>query len=413
MKNNTLFFVILLITACTRQDGIETITTNSNNDISTIRSYEEALKIAQDAIPILEKKSTTRGKSKSRKIDLNENKVFKLDAKTRTQTSNDTLIYVFNFENNEGFALVSASKNTEGLLAITEKGYCDPNTRSDIGGFELFLEMAKEYVAYSRSGGLIDYKDSLISTTYNYVGPYITVMWGQDCPEGEFCPNGAAGCTNTAMAQIMTYFQTPSSISLTYSGRDKSSQSLYWSAMTFHNSGHPVTVCSDTTIHKAIGRLHRQLGELNHSTYHTDGSGTGTQTQYYARSTFISLGYSCGNWSNYTGTSARNELNNAHLFLIRGETASGDGHAWAFDGYITKTEVYYEMINSGVGWTPTGDIRYVISNYNHFNWGWEGDNNGYFYEGIYDTSQGSIWDTSFHYMNYNYGTDIKLLSVYH
>ena len=409
IRNLSLLAVVSLMTACSYQEIVESAPTEPNKPVNSIRSYAEALKIAQEAIPILNKEATTRGESNNRKIDISEKTVIKLDIKTRAKNcSNDTLIYVFNFENNEGFALVSASPNTEGLLAITEKGHCDPSTRSNVCGFEIFLDMAKDYVANSGNRDLIDYMDS-VSTTYAYVGPYVTVKWGQTHPEGEFCPNGIAGCTNTAMAQIMSYFHYPSSISLTYSGRDKSSQNLYWSAMENHSTGHSVIVCGDTITHKSIGRLHRQLGELNNSTYGTNGTNANTNL---IKPTFVTLGYTCGYWENYSGTSARSELNNSHIFLMRGVTSAEEGHAWVFDGYMTKTETHYEMVNYGSGWVPTGEIHYRTSYYNHMNWGWYGENNGYFSENVYNTSQATYWDTLSNNANYNFCYLVKLLSVY-
>lgn len=411
IKNILLLAVVLAMTACSNQENVESTPTFPHQSVSDIRSYAEALKIAQEAIPMLNDGSTTRSESSySRKIDISKKEVIKIDAKTRGNSGiNDTIIYVFNFENNEGFALVSASKNTEGLLAITEKGHCDPSSRSNVCGFEIFLDLAKEYVANSKSRDLIDYKDSVVSS-YDYVGPYVTVKWGKYYPEGEFCPNNIAGCVNIAMAQIMTKFQYPSSINLTYAGRDKSSQTLNWSAMKLHSAGHAVSYCSDTTTHKSIGRLHRQLGEMNHSSYNSDGTGT---TSEYIIPTFNILGYSYGNWSSYTGTSARNELNNGHVFLMLGTATPEGGHGWVFDGYMKKTDVHYEMINSGYGWVPTGEIHNVISYYNHMNWGWYGNNNGYFSENVYNTSQAISWDMSNNIYNLDFNTDINLLGVYH
>ena len=73
--------IISLMTACTNQGEIETSPASNNQNVSSIRSYSEALKIAQDAIPMLNDKATTRGESCKRKIDLNDKKVFKLNAK--------------------------------------------------------------------------------------------------------------------------------------------------------------------------------------------------------------------------------------------------------------------------------------------------------------------------------------------
>jgi hypothetical protein len=418
--------IALFITACSNQESYEqgSFQTKSNNPESDIRSYEEALAIAQASIPMLEQTSSnTRSGHIQRKIDLNDKKVFKLDEKEKTRAYsniNDTLIYVFNFEDNAGFALVSASKNTDGLLAITEQGYCDPDTPSEIEGLEMFKAMAKEYVRRATveiprgpNDPIIETRDS-ITYSYSTVGPYVNVRWGQLHPEGEYCPNGKSGCTNTAMAQIMAYYNYPTSIDLTYTGADINTQSLNWSSMKAHNTGHVLSACSTPEYHKAIGRLMRQLGELNHSEYKTTPKvATSTHSQVYAIPTFTSLGYTCGNWNTYAGFFARAQLNNAHLFLIRGTCDEG-GHAWVLDGYKTVTITIREMARTATsGWFFTGQVSVENDHYMHFNWGWYGDSNGYFAEGVYDTTQAQYYDAVTTDSVHNFTTGIKLLNVYH
>ena len=115
----------------------------SANNVSTIRSFDEALQIAQSSISLVDGTGQTRSGS-PRKIDLNNWKIFENDLKTRANSnSNDTLMYVFNFEDNQGFAIVSASKETEGLIAVTESGSYDPSTSSNIDGFNIYMDMAK------------------------------------------------------------------------------------------------------------------------------------------------------------------------------------------------------------------------------------------------------------------------------
>lgn len=419
-----LLFATSIIIACSNQDYnvfecVQKETTKNKNDI---RNYAEALVIAQASISMLEESNShTRLEGVSRIIDLNDRKVFKLDAKTRTNSDiNDTLIYIFNFEDNAGFALVSASKNTEGLLAITEQGHCDPNTPTDIWGFERFKEMAKEYVRRSQEqketwqlrtpdGPIVETKDS-ITYSFSQVGPYVTVKWGQENPEGEFCPNGYAGCANTAMAQIMSYYNQPTSINITYDG-SYSTLGLNWSNMKAHATGHTISSCSTTNTHIMIARLLRQLGELNHSFYLDDG--TGTFTDIYADSTFLQLGYNCGSWSSYTSFYARNQLNNAHLYLVRG-TCSEGSHVWVFDGYKTRLKTIRKMARTATsGWFFTGEVTTETDYFIHLNWGSYGNCNGYFAEGVYNTTQAFSYDTGTNNLNHNFNTDIQFLNVYH
>lgn len=182
--------------------------------------------------------------------------------------------------------------------------------------------------------------------------------------------------------------------------------------MRLHSTGHDLSACSDTTIHNSIGRLLRQLGELNQSNY-SNPNHTSTSSQTYPQTGLNILGYNYGSAGNYAGTFVRNELNNGHIFLTTGTTLSSQGHAWVFDGYITKTEIHYEMINKGPGWVPTGETHNHISYYNHMNWGWYGNNNGYFSENVYNTSQATYWDTSINDHYYDLCYNVKYISVYH
>lgn len=214
--------------SCSQQEMTESVPSETANlkTKSGIRSYGEALKIAENAIGMLENpKASTRDAKHSRKIDFSASKFIMNKGKTRGDSNcSDSLIYVFNFENDEGFALVSASKNTEGLLAVTEQGHCNPETPSGIEGFDMFIDMAKIYVNNSSELKYRDPIDTLVnmnvvdSIINITVGPHLSVRWGDANPEGENFNNGKAGCTNVAMAQILTYFNYPTQINLTYNG---------------------------------------------------------------------------------------------------------------------------------------------------------------------------------------------------
>lgn len=393
MKKNFLFVLAaaLMMAACSKQESIESTPAipTAKTSMSNMRSYEEALRIAENAIGMLEdSKSSTRSTEKCRKINLSENKVIMRDAKTRGESgASDSLIYVFNFENNEGFALVSASKNTEGLLAVTEKGHFEPDHPSDIKGFDDFLSLAKEYVINAPAGEFSHVENGLTDIVFEYitVGPYLEVKWGQGKGkvEGELFSNKVAGCANIALGQIMTYYEYPDSIALTYKDADVSMQNLPWSSMRLHNNGntHSETflpgVCKNMSAHKAIARLIRQLGELNHS--YPDGDETAT-TALYIPQTMNTLGYTVS----ATALSAiRSEIDNNHLMFVTGKNYQYlyDSHAWVMDGYKKEIQKERTIINGLTHDTVTG-----VFYYNHFNWGDYGAYNGYFSENIYAQS---------------------------
>ena len=385
MKKFYLFVCLALFAlACTENDISNVITLKKDdNSKSSIRSFDEALEIAQASIVMVDGQAKTRAAS-PRKIALSESKVYKLDAKTRTSSEmNDTLMYVFNFENNQGFAIISANRNAEALIAVTEKGYYDPDIPSEVEGFNFYIEMAKEYLRLWPIDPIDPdsiYRDSIvIAPDYSLeVGPYVSVAWGQFSPEGELCPNGISGCTNTALAQIMSYYEYPASINITYNNTPYV-ENLNWSLMKSHVTQHPYSNCSSQTTHMSISQLHRQLGHLNNSQYAYNH--TGTNSTVYAKGTMQGLGYQTGDWNSYDIALAMNHLNANHLLLMIGNVNSGGGHAWLSDGYLPYRQYVYRLEPIGIdgAWVVTNVTPGTVVLYRcHMNWGWYGVYNGYF-----------------------------------
>lgn len=421
--------VNLIMAACSDYDSNDINSpTRINTDVSNkIRSYEDALRIAQASISMLnDSKTSTRGVSNTRKIDMSDKSIVKVDAKTRTNLNiNDTLIYVFNFENNEGFALVSASKNTEGLIAITEKGHYVPDVRSENEGFNLFMEMAKQYII-KKGITEIDTTETLygVDTVYvhNITGPYVSVKWGQDNPEGEFCPNNKSGCAATAMAQVMSYFEYPNSMSLTYYGHDLSNQYFNWSSMKAHAPEYPsgLPSCNSDT-HKSISRLCRQLGERAGSSYLTGETSTRTDS---IRPCMVYYGYqtstnSYGNWAVFSENNIRNALDNGQLLFVKGmrrlENGSfGDGHIWVADGYdnLTTTIYAYSYKNGSDEITIDFVIGPTQNVYYHFNWGWYGSCNGYFTGTVFNSDNVTFPDTPNNSQGYYANVNVATLAVW-
>lgn len=120
------------------------------------RSFAEAVEIARNSINMLEEdKAATRSVTPARKLNLKDGvKAFR-KAGTRSgeaSSDNDTLLYVFNFEDNQGFSVVSASRHSEGLIAVVEEGSYDPAVPTGNPGFDTYMNMAKAYVAYKDKG---------------------------------------------------------------------------------------------------------------------------------------------------------------------------------------------------------------------------------------------------------------------
>ncbi len=417
-------FIFILVIGCSNEIESDN-KTYANIDDSMVqiklRTYQEALEIAQKSISILEgEKGITRSSVKRRSVDKNAVIISSKQNITRsTNCQGDTLLYVFNYSDNQGFAVVSASKDTEGLLAITDKGRYNTEECSGIEGFDMFMDLATVYVQYSKPGiklrppyDFTEIKDS-IAVHESYDGPYVTVRWGQTGVEGGVCPNHTAGCAITAMAQAMSYYEYPAFIALTYDGADELIQLLNWSDIKNHISYYE---CNDSpTYHTAIARLCRQLGELAGTTYGSQGSSTGNAGMEYAMQ---SMGYQTGGWQAYNETPLISNIQQHKILLMRGsrynETGEEIGHAWLLDGVYTRTtEVFtFSKTQFELFWNLVY-YNTMTSYYYHFNWGYDGSNNGYFSGNVFNTANVVNPDTNMNYINKNYNINVMYLPIYH
>jgi len=411
-KSLFLFAAILLVlTACSNNEVMNSIPVQGDKQTSAVRSYEEALQVAEASISVLEGSTKTRTTT-SRKVDMNNIKVCVAEKATGAK---DTLLYVFNFENNQGFSIVSASKNTNSLLAVTEMGSYDPEKGSEIEGFNQFVDLAKKYVSNTRGGGpVIAFRDSIVYVN-EYAGPYVEVTWGQEYTEGELFPNSIAGCWNIAITQIMTYYQYPTSISLTYPGADKSTQTLNWSQLKAHETEHTLISCTDTVTHKATSRFVRQVGYMNGS-YSVSGSGTAVNALLIP-TTLSTLGYQTQFYDDdeVTVSTLRSELDSNHLFAMMGNLwTEPAGHVWVLDGYTRTGSITYYLDRVAANldeWEVVGSSDNTTTLL-HFNWGWYGDCNGYFEAGVYNTHNATSYDNNHHPQTYDFSLLVQARSIY-
>ena len=245
MKRKYLFlFGTLAVVACSTEDVFNAEDSTLSGRVSMYRSVEDAMNIAQSAIGMIGDVST---RSVSRTIDA-ANLQYVVASATKGNAGNDTLLYIVNFANEEGFAVISANKSAEGLLAVIEKGSYQEGklNYAENKGFADFMEWAKEYNRMANNSimseesvnALVERKTVVDTLSSQRVKTMVEVQWGQTGIEGTYAPNKKAGCSNTAMAQIMSYFCFPSTIAITYDGATINSQTLDWTAMKEHKITH-------------------------------------------------------------------------------------------------------------------------------------------------------------------------------
>lgn len=397
----SLFFSIFL-SSCS-QDDMYSCSKNENDEeniqpqLSEKRSLDEALSIVYDAINQRDSHST-RSDSKARKVKIFETKYITSDctSKTRAANSIDTLMYAFNFENNEGFALVTADRHLEGLVALTECGNYSTEIESDVPAFGLYMNQVRDYIVNSEPIESVGnppldpvYEWKLEEdTTYYLYGPYVEMRWGQNAPYNSSVPSPTiqrAGCAPIAIAQVMSFFESPARMRMTFISLF-TVENIDWDVIKTHVSSEyfpsnnlNYCYCSNSASHQAIAHIVRQIGKYCDIDYSNGGVGfskIGTaldKLDYDFESCSMS-----GTTYNSNISAARAGIRNQKLTILCGLSDS-DGHAWVMDGYRARTIHSYEYRRE-VNTTQWELYREYTSStyYNHYNWGWNGACNGYF-----------------------------------
>lgn len=333
--------------------------------------------------------------------------------KSTESTDTSTILYVVNFEDDAGYAVLAAdSRLPVDIYAVTEKGRADRNdlSSSDCNG-ETFNPLA---IIHASAASIINVSDSLIkdpdaddpkrphpydtlrdiwagewvitrwgpwTTSINYPAMLMT-QWGQGSPYKDMTGAQYAGCGVTAVAQMMAYNQYPpllDGISLPYYILRKMQHISINSAYA-----------DDVAVlfkHIFIGCKAKSYGEdgtlvwpKNIVTY-LENLGYKNVDIYKNPSKFnTSLVYN----SIVKGYPAIITAVNSDTDLGDIITGNGDAHTWVIDGYVKQAR-HGEKVGekTGQSYGGTGESREFV----HCNWGWNGNYDGYFYPGIFNENK--------------------------
>ncbi len=321
---------------------------------------------------------------------------------SNSRSGSDTLLYAVNYAGNKGFVLVAAPLAAEPIIGFTEQGSFDEAKAAENPAFSFYLDAAKSYAASKVGiGGTVIPDPSHPIETLQLIPFKIWTEWGRSFPEGKFCPNGNAGCTQVAMAQMMTYLEKPTSMQYTYAGRDINSENLNWEALSRHaksitldryssiyaEQAHIEECAADEAAHNTIARVCRQLGELNHAEYFETGKRGTTATIEAANRTFNSLlptnevsvikQFAASDYESIFNYMVHNDV----VLMLEGKDSSNNKHIWVCDGGERITVTQKVILAGG----ETIEVEISRKTYFRFNWGWCGAENGNFLAGVFNS----------------------------
>ena len=350
-------------------------------------SLKEALLYAENSINGIN--PTTR--SAERKVKSTE--IYVAKPATRSAEGTEVSFYLINYEDNEGFAMVSTDSRATPVYAYSDEGNLTAEDLETNPALQIFMDGSIEQYQIEVASNIdiyepIEWPDSSRSDVLKYPiveykgGQYykaetsvdiskeelLTTYWNQGSPYGDDCPNGVGGCGPVATAQIMAYHKHPTQFyGHTYN----------WNAMT----SSPTITSDNTTGAIAVAELIYDIAEAAGAEY-GDGT-TGVQTVYHMRNTIEFFSYNCSEPLAYDVERIRENIDAEQPVLIGGYNSEG-GHLWVIDGYNyhdSRTTYYYTYAPYNI-FETTGVSTYT---YFHCNLGWGENNyyqkvnNGYFY----------------------------------
>lgn len=308
-------------------------------------------------------------------------------------------MYLFTPESGRGYVLVSADDCVRPVLAYSPSGAFDPNAmpehvRQWIDGY------VREIDAIIASGIA---PSVAVEAEWNYylgdapkalgdtVAPMLTTQWNQAPYYNLLCPYDTydsmytySGCTATATAQIMKYWNHPAVGWGSYGYY----HDLYGLQYAIFDTTHyrwnlmpdVVNSLSDSAEIMAVAELMYHVGVAVRMNYGTRGSGAAVNSYgianypsaetalktYFKYSPMLSgvfkSDYDDYGWDSIMGA----EIDAGRPVLYAGHDSSG-GHAFVLDGYSTF-DVYADSTDT-VG---------VPTRFFHVNWGWGGAYDGYY-----------------------------------
>ena len=350
----------------------------------------------------------------------------------------DTLVYIVNFDNDEGFTIIAADDRvSKPVIAYIQSGrYDEEYIKENIPALADLIENSYNHIRYeisvfeSKKDSLRAVADSILrsgvfpkiennlkayvtGTRYVYIGEYespilLQTVWDQSTsPYNDsvpVCPTTGsrvpAGCMATAVAQVMAYWKYPSSIY---------GHSFDWVGMTEVPNAYFLT---DNNDKKDVSYLFKLIGLNTQMNYGCNESGT-TWPNTRPWLEYV-LGYNVADFD-YSWLSVYNYLSLNTPVIITAKDVLADGHAWVLDGYqsVFYNEENY-ILNTDNGVYVVTSSTPIMINYIHNNWGWGGFYNGFFQADFFCTllPRDGVYDNGYSgtlYFNFTENKKIHIL----
>ena len=334
-------------------------------------------------------------------------------------------IYIYNV-GTQGFVIISSNTVLPPVLAWSDQGSF-PDMEDAPENFASWIAHYSEMIDFAVANGIApeakilrqwdEAAQGIFGTrNANTVDPLVSTHWNQDCYYNEYCPEAPgwgwggwgggpcghvyAGCVATAMAQVMKYWDYPTTGfgSHSYTHSEYGEQSANFAATTYQWSQMPNEVWNSND---AVATLLYHCGVSVNMNYGPSGSGAqSADVETALRSYFGYCGAKYRTKTSYQEDAwiamLKADLDQSNPIYYSGSNGES-GHAFVCDGYDNN-----DLMHFNFGWSGSGDAYYSTYDVNGFNQGQavvtnifpvsiQADDNGIIYVTEDGTGDGSSW----------------------
>jgi putative pyrogenic exotoxin B len=448
----------MLVTACTRdldKFGAKSFASaNDGNKIDFTIPIEEAIEELNSALDVIDGQQMAAGGRAKVMFSGSRRQIGKVSViygdmpvlmrtsntpdgmqKAQGKTHKDSLLYIVDFENNAGCAVLAADRRIKDkILAIIESGsfnnmdstmfpptykqgmYADSELMK---GFSLYNADVDDYYVAGEFSPLyfcdnfakycltqcddpdpstIPPSDPHESIKYvvgewqtkEKIAPMLTTVWHQNSPFNDNAPmlnwafwqkwkkRSPAGCFPIAIAQIIAYHEMMS---------ECNGYKLNWKSIkkNLYVNNKPDEEGASYEDKRAVAYLLQFLSISCRAKHTPDFTFV---FPHNARKTMEFVYGNAATHCSYDNGVVYNMLKNKKPALVCAISKIVDGHAWVVDGYLHRAQPVICIRNCDG--KERRDTTYRDQYLVHCNWGWKGLCNGYYSQGIFNLKNGAV-----------------------
>lgn len=312
---------------------------------------------------------------------------------TRNINIPDTLAYIFNFGENNGFIVIASDNRIFPILAYSDTGHFKYEKSNNDPIYVNFVSIIDDYMA------TIDENDTTVIIPDNYLstcaseGPLLqTKDWGDRSPFNKYIveehPGCPVGCVAVASGQIIAnckdLFIYHDSLFLFKAIREAMDSTIHSTINSYNPADYKIiemldTIYSyETAVDKVARFLYFLCEDLN-MRYYPGGSPAYSDDAF---DLLKKLGFPVNeeHYPSYFSDDIIADLVlNGNLIYVDGRLVGNNtqGHAWVIDGCLFCWKDLYEK-------------KEKINILFHCNWGWGGLDNGYYSSDLFNTTYGNL-----------------------